>query len=427
MDFDKMLSEKKCSCGMTHSCDIKKVIIKSGAINELSSLLDNYNNILLVADNNTWQTCGEKIKNITGDKLENQLIYISTGYLVPNEAAIEQMQNQLSKKTDLIIGIGSGVIQDLCKYVSFEANLPYYIIATAPSMDGYASVGAAMIIGNMKITYSAHVPEVIIGDTDILKNAPIDMIKSGYGDILGKYSCLNDWKLSTAVNGEYFCEEVYSLTYDMLLKTKDIGAQLINRDEEAIKILTEALVGVGIAMAYVGNSRPASGSEHHLSHYFEVVGIMKNEPYFMHGIDVAFSAVYTQKLREKLLLLETPDNPYSFDRTAWESKIKSIYADAADGVIALQNKLGWYNEDKIDIYKEKWHEIKNILKEVPSSQELISYLKSVDLDIEDFEKTYGNEKINDAILYAKDLKDRYTVLWLAYRVLNKNTERSVVK
>ena len=88
----------------------------------------------------------------------------------------------------MIVGIGSGVIQDLCKYVSFNKNLPYFIIATAPSMDGYASKGAAMITDNMKVTYNAHVPEVIIGDVDILKNAPMDMIKSGYGDILGKFS-----------------------------------------------------------------------------------------------------------------------------------------------------------------------------------------------------------------------------------------------
>ena len=136
-------------------------------------------------------------------------------------------------------------------------------------MDGYASKGAAMIMGNMKVTYNAHVPAAIIGDTNILKDAPMDLIKSGYGDILGKYSCLNDWKLAHVVNDEYICDYVYDLTFEMLTKTQDLGPALLARDPEAIKTLMEALVGVGIAMAYVGNSRPASGSEHHLSHFFE--------------------------------------------------------------------------------------------------------------------------------------------------------------
>ena len=94
----------------------------------------------------------------------------------------------------MIIGIGLGVIQDLCKYVSYNAKLPYFIVATAPSMDGYALKGAAMIMGNMKVTYNAHVPEAIIADTEILKDAPMDIIRSGYGDILGKFSCLNAWR-----------------------------------------------------------------------------------------------------------------------------------------------------------------------------------------------------------------------------------------
>lgn len=414
MDINKLLEGMECSCGQKHTCDIKAVIIESGALEKISETVKAYSNVLVVADNNTYAVCGEKVKNQLSDRLENVYVFETEGFLVPDETAINTVTKLLTKKTDLIIGIGSGVIQDLCKYVSFENNLKYHIVATAPSMDGYASKGAAMITGNMKVTYNAHVPEVIVADIDILKNAPIDMIKSGYGDILGKFSCLNDWKLSHIVNDEYLCEYVYNLTYEMLLKTKDLGAKLLLRDEEAIKTLMEALVGVGIAMAYVGNSRPASGSEHHLSHFFEVIGIMKNEPYFMHGTDVAFSAVYTQRLREEILKLEKPVFGKKFNKTEWESNIRNVYYDAADGVIALQNKLGWYEQDKTKIYIEKWQQIKAVLSDAPSSEELIKYLESIGLNISDFEEMYGDGKINNAILYAKDLKDRYSVLWLNY-------------
>jgi len=348
------------------------------------------------------------------DQVADILVYEREGILVPDERAVEEMQQKLTGEMDLIVGIGSGVIQDLCKYVSFEAGLPYYIVATAPSMDGYASKGAAMIAGNMKVTYNAHVPEGILGDVDILKDAPMELIRSGYGDILGKYSCLNDWKLSRVILGEYFCQEVYDLTYDMLLKTKDLGEKLQQRDEAAIQMLMEALVGVGIAMAYVGNSRPASGSEHHMSHFFEVTGILNGEEYFTHGIDVAYSAVYTQKLREALLKQEKPAARKKLTEEAWKAMIHKVYTGAAEGVIALQKKLGWYERDLLPIYEEKWEEIREVLKEVPSSDELTGYLASVGLDIAEFERMYGAEKIQDAILYAKDLKDRYSVLWVAY-------------
>ena len=414
MDFEKLLKPIDCTCGKTHTCDIKKVVIKPGAVEELSAMVTEWNNIVVIADKNTYAVCGDAVVSQLGDKLENKIVFECDGFLVPNEDAIEKAQAVLSDKTDLIIGIGAGVIQDLAKYVSFYAKLPYFIVATAPSMDGYASVGAAMITGNMKVTYTCHVPYAIIGDTEVLRNAPMDMIKSGYGDILGKFSCLNDWKLSTVVNDEYFCDYVYDLTYDMLIKTKDLGPKLLKRDAKAIQTLMEALVGVGIAMALVGNSRPASGSEHHMSHYFEVVGIMRNEPYFHHGIDVVYSAVFVQKLREQILALDTPNSETAFDRNKWESKIREVYDNAAEGVIALQDKLGWYENSRAGIYADKWDSIKAILSEAPSSEEMLAYLDSIELDINEYKDTYKAEKLQNAMWFSKDLKDRYTVLWLYF-------------
>ena len=417
MNFEELLREKPCSCGMTHRCSIKHVIIESGAVKKVGSLLAGYSHILLVADTNTYKTCGPEVEAQIGERLESVLVYQREGLVIPNEEAIDEMKAKLTDKTDLIVGIGSGVIQDLCKCVSFQEKLPYHIIATAPSMDGYASVGAAMILGGMKVTLTTHVPEAIVADADILKDAPMDLIQSGYGDILGKYSCLNDWKLARAVRGEYFCQYVYDLTYDMLIKTKDLGPRLLERDPEAIRILMEALVGVGVAMAFVGNSRPASGSEHHLSHFFEITGIVDDTPYFMHGTDVVYSSVYTEKLREALLKLDAPAPNTIPAREVWEENIRRVYTSVADGVIALQDKLGWYREDRCAVYAEKWQEIKAILAEAPASDEMVAYLSSVGLDIADFEKLYGQQKIADALKYAKDLKDRYSVLWMYYDLM----------
>ena len=137
--------------------------------------------------------------------------------LIPNEDALATLEAAVTGDTQLIVGVGSGVINDICKQVSFVKGLPYYIVATAPSMDGYTSVGSALILKGMKVTLNARPPKAIVADTQVLKSAPLDMIQAGVGDILGKYSCLNDWKLSALVNGEYFCQKVYDLVYEAVL------------------------------------------------------------------------------------------------------------------------------------------------------------------------------------------------------------------
>lgn len=414
IEIDELLKGIDCSCGSHHTCAIENVVIRRGAIEELAALISGYHKILLVADENTYVTCGERALAQIGDKLACRYVFPGDTVLIPDERAIAQLQAVLTEDTDLIVGIGSGVIQDLCKYVSFKARLPYYIIATAPSMDGYASKGAAMIIGNMKVTYTAHVPKAIIGDVDVLKGAPLEMIQSGYGDIVGKYSCLNDWKLAALIYGEDFCQYVYDLIYAMTERVAPLGQALLDREPEAIATLMEAIVIIGIAMAYVGSSRPASGSEHHMSHYFEVIGIMKDEPYFMHGTDVLYSAYYTQKLRERILSQGNPDFYAGFDREAWISKMHQVYYQAAEGVISLQDEMGRYTHDRKTVHQEKWEQIRALLSEPPSSAKMLEYLRTIQLDIAEFEKTYGPEKIQNAIWYAKDLKDRYTVLWLHY-------------
>ena len=409
-------TEIVCDCGKIHSCEIEKVLIQKGALNELPKITREYKNVLLVSDENTQIVAGKRVKELLSDKINSELVYTSDGFLVPDEAAVSKLEAALTDKTDLIIGVGSGVINDLCKHVSCAHALPYYIVATAPSMDGYASKGAAMIFGGMKITTNARVPKAIIADTEIISKAPLDMLKAGYGDIIGKYSCLNDWRLSNVVNGEPLCDFIYKLTYDTVISVAELGEKIISRDEEAIATLMRALVVVGIAMAYMGNSRPASGSEHHLSHYFEVVGLLRGEEYFCHGIDVAYSTYVSAKLRRELLEINEPELK-AFDENSYEENVRRIYKgkhdfSCAEGIISLQKKLGWIYEDKSGIYREKWQEIKKILQDSPTPEKVLEMLSSAGLLLEDFENMYSREKLCDAVGYAKYLKDRYTVLWL---------------
>lgn len=415
MNINELLGGVKCqACGKTHNCDIESIFVESGAISHLGKLCEKYEKILIVADENTYGVAGDKTLRALDGKEVESVIFDGSTVLIPDERAIERVRAHLDG-VNLIVGIGSGVIQDLCKYVSFFAHLPYMIVATAPSMDGYASNGAAMILGGMKETVSAHLPRAIIADVDVLKNAPMEMIKAGYGDIIGKYSALNDWKLSRAVNGEYFCQYIYDITYDMIGETLKTAKGLLKRDDDAVKALTEALMIVGVMMSFATTSRPASGSEHHLSHYFEITGIVNGEKYLAHGVDVAYSTVITARIREEILKKGAPSVQFVPERDFYEAKIKELYGESVgEGCIALQDRIGNYKKDRIPAYNEKWSEISEILSEMPSGEEIEKMLALAELDISELYDTYGEKKINDAVLYAKDLKDRYTVLWLNY-------------
>ena len=128
-----------CACGRDHACPIRYIRVGAGALNALTEICADYHRVLLVSDDNTDAVCGDEVRHQLGDKLGVSLILHADGVVVPDEACLAEIEAVLDDSTDLILGIGSGVINDLCKDVSFRHDLPYGIVATAPSMDGNRS------------------------------------------------------------------------------------------------------------------------------------------------------------------------------------------------------------------------------------------------------------------------------------------------
>ena len=400
-----------CPCGRPHLCPIRTVSIGEGALLSLPSVCAGYSHILLVADTNTYAACGEWAESLLGELIASKHIFVGTDLVIPDEISVEAIEGKLTNATDLIVGVGSGVINDLCKFVGHRHGIPYVIVATAPSMDGYASAGAAMILKGMKVTPSATPPMAIVADTRVLRDAPMDMIRAGYGDIIGKFSCLNDWRLAAYIRGEYFCQTVYDMVMDTAGRVRSLAEGIARRESDAITALMEALVEVGVAMAYVGNSRPASGSEHHLSHFFEITGILNGTPYLPHGTDVAYSAVLTARLREEICHREPVRVP--FDHAAYEAAIRRVYTAIADSVMVQQERLGWYHEDETDeLILTHYDGIREILSEAPTEAEAREMAEAVGLDMRELYDTYGEAHMETALRYGKDLKDRYSVLWV---------------
>jgi len=176
----------------------------------------------------------------------------------------------------------------------------------------------------------------------------------------------------------------------------------------------EALVMAGILISFAGSSRPASGSEHHLSDFFEITGIVNGTPYLPHGLDVAFSTVITGRIREQLCARPFPQTMARPVPGIPEQELRRVYTAVADSCMELQEKVGNYAADRSAVYLQKQAQIKQILAEVPSGKEIRDMLALVQLDMDTFYDLYGKAHIADAVRYAKDLKDRYTVLWIWY-------------
>lgn len=412
--FDVINKDLVCSCGKTHRCDLPKLEIGRGVLKKLPELLSDKNNILLVADSNTYPLCGDRVKELLGEKLENICLFETPGYyLVPNEKAIEKIGSFCTDKTDFILGIGSGVINDLAKYVSFNRGITSGIIATAPSMDGFASSGSALILKGMQITYTVHAPYMILGDTDILTDAPSNMIRSGYADIIAKYSALCDWELSALINDEYFCPEIYKAMLDATTEMRSLAKSLKSRKPETIGKLMEILVFSGVLMTLGNTTRPASGSEHHFSHYFHITGLIENKPFFLHGTDVGYTTILTTEMREKVLKVETPEFAV-VSKEIREKYYKDIFFDFYTEVVDVQEKAGRYESPVFDKYIKNWDKVKDILSRYPSSDEIKTMLTDVGIDLTEFRKLYDEKRIENGMWFAKDIKDRYSILWLYF-------------
>jgi len=424
LEIDNFLkSEIKCNCGKDHSISLERVLIEKDAIKKVPSILRElgFKKALVVADKNTYKAAGNLVEaTLKEEKFEyKKFIFELEDDLVPDENAVGKLFMQFDKDVDVILTIGTGTLNDLGKYLSYKLGISSVIVATAPSMDGFASNGSALIVGNLKTTFNVNVPKAIIGDVNILKESPMEMILAGFGDIVGKYSALNDWKLGKIINKEYCCDVTIKMVNDSIQKCMDNSEGMVNRDETAIKNLMEALVLTGIAMSFVGNSRPASGSEHHLAHYLEMMFLFEGKKAILHGTKVGIATIITTKLREILCEYEINFDDVTnkvklFNQGQWEEDIKKYYKKAASGIIQIAEKEDRNSIDRrlerINSIKENINEIKNVMKNAPSADEIKEILKKVGAPVYPKEIGIDTQTLLDGIIMAKEVRSRYTIL-----------------
>lgn len=292
---------RPCSCGKEHKIQVKEILIESGAVNALEEamsegFLKEYISPLLICDTNTKKATEEIMENIY-DRC--QVLVLDAEDLHADNYAVEVVENNMDEDIDLILAVGSGTVHDISRYVAAQYKIPFVSVPTAASVDGFASNVAAMTWNGLKVTMPAVAPLAMFADTDIFSKAPKRLNASGVSDLLGKYICLADWKIAHMLTDEYYCEYIVELE-ERALKT--VGASLREialGEEEACEQLMYALVLSGLAMQMVGNSRPASCAEHHMSHLWEMAVI--NEPLdALHGEKVSVGTALVLKEYKKI-------------------------------------------------------------------------------------------------------------------------------
>jgi len=374
MHIDISEFRKPCACGRAHSLVIKALLIERGAINKLPevvSSLGRFNHITVVCDNNTKAIAGDKAAQLIS---AGQLVVLNAENLHANEKAVAELEKLADSRTDLFIAAGSGTVHDITRYVAHARGLDFISVPTAASVDGFVSNVAAMTFGGRKVTVPAVSPIAVVADSEIYSTAPQRLTASGVGDLLGKYTALADWKIAKLLTGEYLCDYVVGLEDEALkivvANIDKIGAA----DPDALEQLMYALVLSGLAMQMVGNSRPASGGEHHMSHLWEMHAI-NPETEALHGEKVGVGCILVSEKYHKFADTVSAED-IKFVPVDIPAEIKANFgAEFAEGLLE-ENTPEPLEKVTEEAFRSHLDEIKAVIREVPTADELRRILKA---------------------------------------------------
>lgn len=266
------------------------------------------------------ETCLSALK-ASGWTVLEYLIPDGTDELSPvcDDVTMNRLRSGLPT-ADAYLAVGSGVINDLVKWLAAEARKPYAVFATAASMNGYAAANVAPAINGIKSLFRAKAPVVIAADPAVIASAPDRLTTAGLGDVLAKPVSTCDWVMNHHLFAESYSEEVAAIITDVEPTYLDHPDGIKAKDPAALQGLLEALVLSGCAMTLQGSSLPASGGEHLISHTLDMKAYVEARGHDLHGRQVGVATIFAAALYDRLLNLDTPvfdTNALHFDAAYW--------------------------------------------------------------------------------------------------------------
>ena len=416
-------------CGKHHSTDLKYLKIGSGVINTVPEVLAQLGakRPFIICDDHTWEAAAKQVVAILEKAgIEYSLYRFHEENLDPDEIALGHIAMNYDARCDIIMAVGSGVLNDLSKVLGNIANKKTMVVGTAPSMDGYASKSSSMLVGGIKTTLYNKCPSAIIADTDIMRMAPMRMLKSGLGDVIAKYVSICEWRISNLVTGEAYCEGIASLVRRSVAKLVAAADKLTERDPQTVQSVVEGLILAGISMSFAGSSRPASGVEHYFSHIWDMMCLERGVAPDLHGIQVGVGTVLSIRLYQWIKTI-TPDKAFAldkvahFDRAKWEEDVHRTFGKIAPSIFAIEDHFKKndpvMHAERLETIVNNWDTILKIIdEELPEINAFEAMMKSAEMPMlpRDLEFPVSAQDTMDALRGSREIRNKYlgcTVLW----------------
>ena len=405
-------SFRDCGCGMDHRCGIHDIRIGSGLVTQVGEILRENGfprRLLLIGDRDTLAAAAGLEESLTGFEVTRHCYDTLRVATMDDVRLVEDYLDRV----DAVVAVGAGSIHDPSRLACARRNKPLCLFATAPSMDGFASYNAPIVDGGFKTTHAAKCPEVIIADTKILAAAPKALKSAGFGDMISKYIALIDWQVSHLVTGEAYCPRVAELTRTAVDRLMTMADRVTLEDEETAAAVLESLLMTGIAMSFTRTSRPGSGTEHILAHYWECIELLEGKIPNFHGEDVGVATLLTLREYEALASRETVTaHPEVND---WDAVYRA-YGPLAGDVRQLNTPDTITDGIDPRVIEEKWPEIRAIVRSVPDYDACYRAMKAAGCKTTIAEIGKDPAFVAESLLYHPYMRRRLSLRRLARMV-----------
>jgi glycerol-1-phosphate dehydrogenase [NAD(P)+] len=381
---------------------------------------NHHDSFLLVADRNTYPVLGQAVESaLRSHGWDLKSVVFDAPEVVPDEEFIVQVLMEADAVERTYLAVGSGTITDITRFASHRTRRPFISLPTAPSVDGFTSPSASLVIGSIKQTVMAQPPLAVIADLATLAAAPQKMIAAGFGDILGKAIALADWQISHLVWDSTMDVGIIARVRKTLGECMDAAGEIGRATPEGVQKLMFSLFDSGMCMLDFGNSRPAAGAEHYMSHFLEMKLIREKRPAVLHGAKVGLCTIYAAELYSRLRAVDRETAARRFqvtpkpDREADIERIHTVYGSIADKLVIEQEPYlnitpNAYTRLQEHIL-ERWDQIQAVAAEVPTPQVLCRLLQQAGGATTPAALGLSDEEVDQAVIHSHLFRRRFTI------------------
>ena len=257
----------------------------------------------VVADAATWDAMGARVARELARLGKVDTVLLDHPHA--DMATAAALRNRL-RDAAAVVAVGSGTINDLCKYVTGLDGRRYCVFGTAGSMNGYTSTTASMTLeSGLKVSLPSHAPAGFFVDLGVSAAAPKHLAAAGFADCLARSVAQVDWWLSHRLFGTRYSTVPFLIQEEDEEQLNARAGLLPQGDIAAHAYLYRVLTLCGLGVSFTGMSNHGSMGEHQISHYIDCFA-GRRHPGTLHGQQVGVGALTMARLQQSMLASAMP-------------------------------------------------------------------------------------------------------------------------